>query len=390
MKIVCIHCGREFTIHAEDLGGQGHCPHCHGTIALPKATGPTRAETKPARQHPTNWLDSAISGLVSLVLHTTVFIIVALLQTTGGTGGAGEGHDVMIGMLPKTDLIDRPEEQLTTTEVEKRQSADSETAIEIDIPNPATSAATAPGDLPSAALSASGGEFGSFDLGTVRISGAAGGASGGGSWEGMIGTLRRTGLDIVICFDSTGSMGGEIDQVKRQIERIGQTLVTLIPKTRISIVTYRDRGDEYVVKGLPLTSSIQEVSSYLSRIRAEAGGDLPEGVDEGLYWSTSQNQFRPTARKMILLFGDAPPHPERLQRCLQIATDFRKNEKGIVSTVTCRSDSPLPEFYQIAMAGGGETFLTNNQREIMTQLMVLVFGSQHRQKVLESFKLLER
>jgi von Willebrand factor type A domain len=390
MKIVCIHCGREFTIHAEDLGGQGHCPHCHGTIALPKATGLARADAKPPRHRPTNWLESIIAGLISMVLHMTVFIVVVLLQATGGTGGAGEGNDVMIGMLPKTDLVDRPEEQLTTTEVEKRQAADGETAIEIEVPNPATSAASAPGDLPAASLSASGGEIGSFDLGTVRIAGAAGGGGGGGSWEGMIGTLRRTGLDIVICFDSTGSMGGEIDQVKRQIERIGQTLVTLIPKTRISICTYRDRGDEYVVKGLPLTSNIQEVSSYLARIRAEAGGDLPEAVDEGLYWSTSQNQFRPTARKVVLLFGDAPPHRERLQQCLQIASDFRKGEKGIVSTVTCRSDVPLPEFYQIAMAGGGEAFLTSNQREIMTQLMVLVFGSQHRQKVLEAFKLLER
>jgi len=58
--------------------------------------------------------------------------------------------------------------------------------------------------------------------------------------------------------------------------------------------------------------------------------------------------------------------------------------------VTCRASAPLDEFYQIAMAGGGEAFLTSNQREIMTQLMVLVFGSQHRQKVMEAFKLLER
>jgi len=389
MKIVCIHCGREFTIHAEDLGGMGHCPHCHGSIALPKATSPSRAETKSPRHRPTNWLDGAVSGLGSLVLHTTAFIIIALVQATGGRSGAGEGQDVLIGMLPKTNLVDRPEEQLTTTEVEKKQSADSETTLEIDVPNPATSAASAPGELSTAALSASGGaSVDSFDIGTVHIGGAGG--AGGGSWEGMLGTLRRTGLDIVICFDSTGSMGGEIDQVKRQIERIGQTLVTLIPKTRIGICTYRDRGDDYVVKGLPLTSSIQEVSSYLGRIQASAGGDLPEAVDEGLYWSTSQNQFRPTARKVILLFGDAPPHRERLQRCLQIATDFRKHEKGIVSTVTCRNGSPLDEFYQIAMAGGGEAFLTSNQREIMTQLMVLVFGSQHRQKVLEAFKLLER
>jgi hypothetical protein len=386
MKIICIHCGGEFTIRAEDLGGEGLCPHCRGVIALPKATTSAVTQPKHERHHPTNWLESSISGLISMVLHMLVFLAVALLQPTGGKGGAGEGDEVMIGMLPTRDLIDRPEEQLSATEVEKQQASDLDSKIEVEIPTSAASS-TPVGDLSAGALSASGGEVGSFDIGTVHI---GSGSGGGGSWEGMLGTLRRQGLDIVLCFDSTGSMGGEIDQVKRQIERIGQTLVTLIPKTRISVCTYRDRGDEYVVKGLPLTASIQDVSNYLSGIRAAAGGDLPEAVEEGLYWSSSQNQFRPSARKVILLFGDAPPHRERLQRCLQIATDFRKHEKGIVSTVTCRNGAPLPEFYEIAMAGGGEAFLTSNQREIMTQLMVLVFGSQHRQKVIEAFKLLEK
>jgi hypothetical protein len=388
MKIVCIHCGGEFSIRAEDLGGKGICPHCRGSIVLPKAAQPKRAELRPQRERPSNWLEGSISGLVSMVLHMIVFLAVALLQPTGGQGGAGEGEEVLIGILPTKDLIDRPEEQLTVTEVQKQQSSDLENKIEVEVPSPSTSAATTgDGDLSAAILSASGGEVGSFDLGTVQI---AGGSGGGGSWEGMIGTLRRQGLDIVLCFDSTGSMGGEIDQVKRQIERIGQTLVALIPKTRISICTYRDQGDDFVVKGLPLTTSIQDVSTYLGSIRAGGGGDHPEAVDEGLYWSSSHNSFRPSARKVVLLFGDAPPHREKLQRCLQIATEFRKNERGIVSTVTCRSESPLPEFYQIATAGGGEAFLTRNQREIMTQLMVLVFGSQHRQKVLEAFKLLEK
>lgn len=390
MKIVCIHCGKEFTVRAEDFGGEGRCPHCRGTIALPKATTPGQAGAKAERVRPTGWFEGSLSGLISLVLHMTLFLVVALLQTTHGSGGAGEGEEVFIGSLPVRDLIDRPEEQLAVAEVQKQLSSDAESRIEVEVPSAGASAAVEPaaGGLSAASVSATGGEIANFDLGTVHVGGSA--VGGGGSWEGMIGTLRRTGLDIVICFDSTGSMGGEIDQVKRQIERIGQTLVTLIPKTRISVCTFRDRDDEYVVKGLPLTSSIQEVSSYLERIRAGGGGDTPEAVQEGLYWSVSQNQFRPTARKVILVFGDAPPHREKLQQCLQIATDFRRGEKGIVSTVTCRSRSPLSEFYEIAMAGGGEAFLTTNEREIVTQLMVLVFGSQHRQKVVEAFRLMER
>jgi Mg-chelatase subunit ChlD len=193
----------------------------------------------------------------------------------------------------------------------------------------------------------------------------------------------------VICFDSTGSMSGEINEVKGQIRRIGQTLTTLVPKARISICTYRDEGDEFVAKGLPLSGSIQEVSEYLDRVSAGGGGDHPEAVDEGLYWSISQNNFRPSARKVILIFGDAPPHPEKQKRALELAENFRAQHKGVVSTITCQSSTPMPEFYEIAAAGGGEAFLTTDQRQLMTQLMVLVFGSKHRDKVLEAFKLLE-
>ena len=40
--------------------------------------------------------------------------------------------------------------------------------------------------------------------------------------------------------------------------------------------------------------------------------------------------------------------------------------------------------------GGGEAFLTTDERQIMTQLMVLVFGSRYREKVVEAFRLLGR
>ena len=389
MKIACIHCGREFTIHADDLGGSGACPHCHGKIALPKAATPEKPQPRADRRHPLGWLDSSIAGMISLVLHTSLFLAIVLMQRPGGSGGAGEGEEVLIGLLPTEDLVERPEAQLSTAEVAKQQTSDIRSLVEVEAPSPASSAPAGSGDLAAGALSAGGAEAGSFDLGTVQI-GSSGGSLGGGSFENLIGTLRKNGLDIVICFDSTGSMSGEIAQVKQQIERIGQTLTTLVPKARISICTFRDHGDAYVAKGLPLTGSIQEVSSYLETIEAGGGGDHPEAVEEGLYWSSSQNRFRPNARKVILLFGDAPPHADKLKRCLALAGEFKQVHKGVISTVTCRTDQPLPEFYQIAVAGGGEAFLTTDQRQIMTQLMVLVFGSQHRQKVLEAFKLLER
>jgi hypothetical protein len=384
MKIVCVHCGGEFSIKADDLGGSGRCPHCKGEVALPRPAK-QQAEQPKHRHRPFAWLDGSVSGLASLVIHLTLFLIVALWQADGGSGGVGEGQDVLIGLLPTEELSETQEEQLSAGEVQREQSADLDTMIEVE--TPATAASSSSGDFSISTPSPSGGEAGGFDLGNVQIGGGA--VGGGGGWEGMISTLRRSGLDIVLCFDSTGSMSGEINQVKRQIQRIGQTLTTLVPKARISICTYRDDGDEYVAKGLPLTGNIQEVSSYLDRISAGGGGDHPEAVDEGLYWSVTNNNFRPGARKVILIFGDAPPHAEKLKRALEVAGQFKSQNKGIVSTVTCNSSTPMDEFYQIAVAGGGEAFLTTDQRQIMTQLMVLVFGSRHRDKVIEAFKLLE-
>jgi von Willebrand factor type A domain-containing protein len=388
MKLICIHCGGEFTILAEHLGGKGRCPHCKSEINLPKAE-PKAADD--SHRVPSNWLENSISFMGSLAIHMTAMLLIALMQHWTSAGGSGEGttNEVLIGVLPSQELTDQQEEAITTTEVRaESQTQPSEMLEEVDV-KPVTAADAATGSELAATPSPSAGAGGSFDLGPVNIGGSMAGGSGDGTWGGMIQQLRRNGLDIVLCFDSTGSMSGEIDQVKRQIERIGTTLVTLVPKARISIVTYRDQGDDFVAKGMPLTGNIQDVKSYLSRIEAGGGGDQPEAVDEGLRWSSRQNQFRPAARKVILVFGDAPPHEENLKKCLELAAGFRGQQKGIVSTVTCRSTAPLPEFYEIARAGGGEAFLTSNQREIMTQLMVLVFGSRHREKVLEAFKLLE-
>jgi hypothetical protein len=73
---------------------------------------------------------------------------------------------------------------------------------------------------------------------------------------------------------------------------------------------------------------------------------------------------------------------------VRTARDFHDQQQGIVSTVTCRQVRPLIEFMEIAEAGGGEAFLTVNERQIMTQLMVLVFGSRYRDKVVEALQLM--
>lgn len=385
MNLSCIHCGREFSISAHQLGGRGRCPHCQGEIQLPRAE--SASDAGPVIYQPTNWLDNSMSALGSFVFHLVLLLVLAFIQF-GGSGLQGNGEDVFIGTVPGTQLSENEEGELTSEDAKQETESErlNDPVDEIEPPTDPSDDGTLASDL-LASPRPSGGASSDFTLGAPSF---GGGAEGGGNWDGMIQSLRRNGLDVVIAFDSTSSMRGEIEEVKSQIKRIGNTLVTLVPKARISLCTYRDEGDDYVVKGLPLTSDIQEIDSYLADIFANGGGDSPEAVQEGLRWAVENNKFRRRARKVILLFGDAPPHLQDLKTCLEIASDFSSQQEGFVSTVTCHLSTPLKEFVDIAQAGGGEAFLTRDERQIVTQLMVLVFGSKYRDKVIDAFKLLEK
>jgi DNA-directed RNA polymerase subunit RPC12/RpoP len=388
MKLICVHCGKAFTIQASQLGQKGRCPHCRGEITLPKASDQLPQEKRAS--NPYAWLDYSISSLTSMIVHMSIFLFLVYVQSEG-TSTAGPGEEVQIGTLPIEELAETPTGELEAENVPRAESPSAlEQTLEVEAPVP-TSASTSSVDaeIAMAAPSAGASDPAGFDLGTVGI-GRSGGMAGGGSWDGMLQTLRRNGLDVVIAFDSTGSMSGEINEVKEQIRKIGSTMLSLVPKTRFSLCTYRDQGDAYVVKGIPLTSDLRQLEYFLKDVDAGGGGDHPEAVQEGIRWAMENNKFRPAARKVILVFGDAPPHADDQPLCLKLAKNFREQNKGIVSTVTCRAKSPMPEFYAIADAGGGEAFLTTDGRQIVSQLTILVFGSQHKDKVVEAFKLLEK
>ena len=383
MQLSCVHCGQPFTISVEQLGGTGQCPHCQGEIKLPKASGQSSEKPESTRA-PGHWWENSISGLVSIVVHMLLMLILALISYNSSSG-EGVGEEVLIGNLPSETLNDSEFEELSLdSNVDHSTEEEFE---EIEIEPPVTTTSEAEFALLAEPSALSGGEVGGFDSGTMTM---GGGAMAGGSWDGMMQNLRRHGLDIVITFDSTASMQGEIDVVKRQVQRIGGSLLKLVPKARISICTYRDDEDRYVVRGLPLTGDIQEIDQYLAGVSADGGGDHPEAVQEGLRWAIQENRFRGNARKVILLFGDAPPHRQFYGECLRLASDFNRQQKGIVSTVTCRSPTKMWEFEQIAKSGGGEAFQTADEREIMRELLTLVFGSHYRDKVMEAFELTNR
>ena len=124
-------------------------------------------------------------------------------------------------------------------------------------------------------------------------------------------------VDVVFALDATGSMKDDIERLRGEmIPRLAHELESF-GDVRFGLLLYRDYGDNFWTKGLPVkyfdfTKSLDEflVSLNSFRIIGTEGGDIPEPVYEALYASMDFYKWRDDAQKKIILIGDAEPHPK--------------------------------------------------------------------------------
>lgn len=194
------------------------------------------------------------------------------------------------------------------------------------------------------------------------------------SFEDVLEDLKAKGLDLVFVIDSTGSMGGAIDGAKKNLQAMVNFFEEIIPEFRLGIATYRDRGKEekYLVRSQGLTASRKTATSFLWSLKADGGGDTPEAVEAGLYVATRMG-FRGDAKKVVILVGDAPPHPKDQGRAESIAAAF-KASGGVVSCIEMGGSKE--SFARIARAGGGECVPLGSNRAILQRVVLLTFGTE--------------
>ncbi len=124
--------------------------------------------------------------------------------------------------------------------------------------------------------------------------------------------ITTPNLDILFLIDATGSMGDEIASIQKTIKDIASRIssLELKPNIRYSLVSYKDRNDDYRVKRYDFTSNLNYFQEILNELSAGGGGDYPESLNEGLYhsihkvtWSNDKDAVR-----LVFLIADAPPH----------------------------------------------------------------------------------
>ena len=130
------------------------------------------------------------------------------------------------------------------------------------------------------------------------------------------GVKNKNELDVVFAIDTTGSMKNDMDKLNAELQSMLEEVFADSPDVRLGLLLYRDYGDTYVYRDLPVrlytfTSNPYVMCKNLKAVKiyGTEGGDLPEAVYEALYASSEFYNWRVLATKKIILIGDAPPHP---------------------------------------------------------------------------------
>jgi hypothetical protein len=245
---------------------------------------------------------------------------------------------------------------------------------------------------------------------SARFSATGGLGQLSGEFGSIVGKLRKTGLDVVLVVDATGSMQQVLKELTARMTSFTRTLQRLVPVARVGAVAFRDRDDdEYVTRTADLTRNPAKVRDFLAGLKAAGGGDWEDGVKEGLESAIGSLAWASGAKKVVVLVGSSPPHDEDLPAVLSLVSNF-KARGGIVSTIDITQRlheehhrfihrsihgteptefPPQPEhhlkvkevFAEIARAGGGEVASGSFEEKLAEQILVFTFGSKWKNEI---------
>lgn len=121
--------------------------------------------------------------------------------------------------------------------------------------------------------------------------------------------------DMVIAFDTTGSMSSYIGAVKNHVTQLIPELFKQNPGLNISVVAFGDYcdmessskfGKAYQV--ISLTNNENDLITFVQNAKGTAGGDGDEFYELVIQKITKETNWREGSNKSVLFIGDADPH----------------------------------------------------------------------------------
>lgn len=122
-------------------------------------------------------------------------------------------------------------------------------------------------------------------------------------------------LDMIIAFDTTGSMAAYIDDVRMQVADMVPRLFKDNENLRLGIVAFGDYCDmdnaqEFgnAFQCMPLTNNENDIIRFVRESKDTNGGDGDEFYELVIRKIVEESPWREGSTKVILLIADAEPH----------------------------------------------------------------------------------
>lgn len=196
-------------------------------------------------------------------------------------------------------------------------------------------------------------------------------------------------LDMVIAFDTTGSMTRYIDAVKEHVKELVPKLFKQNPDLRIGIVAFGDycdmpSKDEFgkAYQVCELTDDENRLIEFITKAQDTSGGDGDEFYELVIKKITEETNWREGSTKAVLLIADAEPHKvgySYRNRVVNNQIDWRKEakkaaEKGIkFDTLTINKTDWYKELSEITN-GVSAPFSTSSKTSHLVEAAALARG----------------
>ncbi|MBI5513277.1 MAG: VWA domain-containing protein [Deltaproteobacteria bacterium] len=186
-------------------------------------------------------------------------------------------------------------------------------------------------------------------------------------------------MDVVVSFDTTGSMYGCLAEVRKGAKALVERLFKEIPGLRMGVMAHGDYSDAkrtYLLKKVDLTDDKAAVLKFIKGVPRTAGGDAPEAYEYALHEARGL-AWREGAGRVLVMIGDEVPH----------APDYKENEAHLdwekelealaeagvkIYGVQARAggNTPQKKFYKSISERTGGTYLTLQQLKNSSDMLL--------------------
>lgn len=203
-------------------------------------------------------------------------------------------------------------------------------------------------------------------------------------------------LDMIIAFDTTGSMAAYIEDVRRQVADLIPRLFKDNDDLRLGIVAFgdycdmeskNDFGDAY--QCLPPTNNENDIIKFIRNTKDTSGGDGDEFYELVIKKIVEETPWRHGSTRSILLISDAEPHElgyTYMDYVVNNQIDWKQEAKRAaknrikIDTVTI---NPLPWYKELSAMTNGISvpFSASHYTSDLIMASTMARGS-HKQRIM--------